>query len=51
MKQYKLIETKKANAEKVMNDMAKEGWEVVSVTLDNWSHLSLHLLIIFSKDE
>ena len=51
MKQYKIIETKKNRAEQVMNDMAREGWEVVSVSIDNWSHLTLHLLIVFSKGE
>ena len=30
MKEYKILEVKKNEAEKVMNDMAKEGWEVVS---------------------
>lgn len=33
MKEYKLIETTKENAEKLMNNMAKHGWEVVSMNL------------------
>lgn len=30
MKEYKIIETNKNKAEQIMNDMAKQGWEVVS---------------------
>lgn len=48
MKQYKMIETSKKKAEKVMNDMAKDGWEVISVTY--WSYWSIKLLITFSKE-
>ncbi|MDY3829841.1 MAG: DUF4177 domain-containing protein [Erysipelotrichaceae bacterium] len=32
MKEYKVIETKKNQAETIMNEMATQGWEVVSVT-------------------
>ena len=39
MKEYKVLETTKKNAEKLMNDMAKQGWEVVSVTY--WTLLSM----------
>ena len=31
MKEYKVLEVKKKKAERVMNEMAREGWEVVSV--------------------
>ena len=48
MKQYKMLETSKADAEKLMNEMAKEGWEVVSVTF--WNFWGVCLLITFSKD-
>lgn len=54
MKEYKIIEIKKEktleNAQKIMNQMAKEGWEVVSVTYDAWSSLNLQLLITFSME-
>ena len=48
MKEYKVLETSKKNAEKLMNDMAKQGWEVVSVTC--WSMWTIGLLITFSRD-
>jgi len=48
MKQYKVVETPKRRAEQVMNDMAREGWEVVSVTY--WNGWKLCLLITFSKE-
>ena len=48
MKEYKVLETSKKNAEKLMNDMAKQGWEVVSVTY--WSMWTIGLLIAFSRD-
>jgi len=49
MKEYKLVETSREKAEEVMNDMAKQGWEVVSLTaLNMWT---VSLLITFSKEE
>ena len=35
MKEYKVMETSKKKAEQLMNEMAKQGWEVVSVTYWN----------------
>ncbi len=50
MKEHKVIETRRRNAEKLMNDMAKQGWEVVSMTY--WRKLISHaLLITFSKEK
>lgn len=49
MKEYKVIETSKKEAEAVMNDMAKQGWEVVSMTF--WSMWKVSLLITFSKEK
>ena len=48
MKQYKIIEAEIEDAEKLMTDMAKEGWKVVSVT--NWAIYSKAVLITFSQD-
>lgn len=49
MKEYKVIETRRHNAEKLMNEMAKQGWEVVSTT--HWIKLISHaLLITFAKE-
>ena len=48
MKEYKVLETSKKNAEKLMNVLAKQGWEVVSVTY--WSMWTIGLLITFSRD-
>lgn len=47
MKEYKVIEAKKREAERIMNDMALAGWEVVSVTY--WSYWQTCLLITFSR--
>ena len=48
MKEYKMVETRKKQAEKLMNDMAKEGWEVVSTSY--WSMLTISLLITFARE-
>ena len=47
MKEYKIIETTKNKAEEVMNDMAKQGWEVVSVNF--WNMWKVSLMITFSR--
>lgn len=49
MKEYKVIETEKRNAEKLMNDMAEKGWDVVSVTY--WSMWKISLLVTFSREK
>lgn len=49
MKEYKVIETNKNQAEKLMNEMAAQGWEVVSMTY--WNCWKISLLITFSKDK
>lgn len=50
MKEYKMIETTKRNAENLMNEMMRQGWEVVSMA--SWRKmLSFSLLIVFSKDK
>lgn len=48
MKEYKVMETSKKKAEQLMNDMAKQGWEVVSVTY--WNSFKLCLLITFGRE-
>ncbi|MGI6157790.1 MAG: DUF4177 domain-containing protein [Saccharofermentanales bacterium] len=47
MKQYKVVEVKKKDAEDVMNEMARQGWEVVDVTY--WNKWNVCLIITFSK--
>ena len=47
MKEYRMLETGKEEAEALMNRMAREGWEVVSVTY--WNSWKLCLLITFSR--
>ena len=42
------IESSKRKAEQLMNDMAKQGWEVVSVTY--WNNFTLCLLITFVRE-
>lgn len=48
MKQYKVVETNKKNAEDIMNDMARQGWRVVSMTY--WSYWNVSLLITFERE-
>ena len=45
MKEYRMLETRKGEAEALMNRMAREGWDVVSVTY--WSAWKL---ITFSRE-
>lgn len=49
MKEYKILEVNKKEAEKLMNNMAKEGWEVVSVNY--WNMWKVSLMITFSKEK
>ncbi len=48
MKEYKILDVKKDQAEKMMNDMAKDGWEVVSVNY--WNSWKLCLMITFVRE-
>lgn len=48
MKQYKIVKTRKRKAEQLMNDMAGQGWEVVSVAY--WNVFGSRLLITFAKE-
>ena len=49
MKEYKIVDTKKNDAESVMNEMARQGWEVVSTTYyhGGWKPV---IMITFSRD-
>ena len=49
MKEYKVVETSKHRAQQLMNDMAQQGWEVVSMTY--WSMWKVSLLITFSRSK
>ncbi len=48
MKEYKLIEAKRNDAEMVMNWMAEQGWEVIATSY--WTSWSQTLLITFAKE-
>ncbi len=49
MKEYKVVEAKNAKAaEAVMNELARDGWEVVSVNY--WSYWKTCLLITLSRE-
>lgn len=48
MKEYKIIEVNKKSAEQLMNDMAKQGWEVVNSI---WSMWNICLLITFVREK
>ena len=40
-----------SEGENLMNTMASEGWEVVSVSPDAHTKLTIHLLITFSREK
>ena len=48
MKEYKMIECSKRDAEMNMNVMAAQGWELVSVTY--WSMWGICLLLTFVRE-
>ena len=48
MKEYRMIKTTEKEAELIMNQMASDGWRVVSVTY--WSYWWIHLLITFERE-
>ncbi len=48
MKEYKIVEVKKSQAEAVMNEMARQGWEVVSTNF--WGYWKISIMITFSRD-
>ncbi len=47
MKEYKMVKVRESEAEKIMNEMAAQGWEVKTVTY--WSYWWVHLLITFER--
>lgn len=53
MKQYKVVEVKVSGAEVKMNDMAKDGWEVVSTSIflsaTAFTKAGTSMFITFSK--
>ena len=50
MKEYKVIEANgAANAESIMNEMAKDGWEVLDVTY--WTYWTIRLVITFVREK
>ena len=50
MKEYKVIDTKKDKTEAVMNEMVRQGWEVVSTTYyhGGWSPV---IMITFVREK
>ena len=48
MKEYKIVEVRKSHAEATMNEMAKQGWEVVSFTC--WNYWKVSIMIAFSRE-
>ena len=48
MKEYKLIECQKNEAEQNMNVMAAQGWELHSVTY--WTKWNVCLLLTFERE-
>ncbi len=50
MKQYKVIQVLEFQTEGVMNNMAKDGWEVVSTTYCHPGVGRPRIMITFSKN-
>ena len=48
MKEYRLIKCSQGAAERIMNDMAAQGWQVKAVTY--WCYWWIHLLITFERE-
>ena len=48
MKEYKMIEVYKNDAEQTMNVMATQGWELVSVSY--WEFFGRTLLLNFTRE-
>lgn len=49
MLEYRVIEVKNSDeAEKAMNEMAANGWEVVEVTY--WQKMNYRLIITFKRE-
>ncbi len=48
MKEYKVMDVRKNKAEKIMNEMAKEGWEVVSTNY--WYRFKFCVMITFARE-
>ena len=47
---YKVIKVENPNdAEKIMNNMAKEGWRVISINY--WTKWSTYLIVTFEKEK
>jgi len=47
--EYKVVEAKNAaNAENIMNEMAKRGWKVISNTY--WMNFKTELIITFERE-
>ena len=50
MKEYKVMTVKSKKAEEVMNEMARDGWEVVAVTYWGTERFST-VLVTFVKEK
>ena len=48
MKEYKVVKVHEKDAEATMNEMARQGWSVVTVTY--WSYWGISLLITFERE-
>ncbi len=49
MKEYKVVPTTLKKMEAMMNEMAREGWEVVTVTY--YSSFTTDLVVTFEKEK
>ena len=48
MKEYKVVKSRKVNAEQNMNDMAAQGWALHSVNY--WTKWNVCLLLTFERE-
>ena len=48
MKEYKVMEVRKRNLEKTINEMSKEGWYFAGMSY--WSYWRIRLVVVFTRE-
>ena len=47
MKEYRVIKASLGEAERIMNDMARQGWNLKSTTY--WAYWWIHMVLTFER--
>jgi hypothetical protein len=48
MKEYRIVEVRKRNLEKTINEMSKEGWDFAGMSY--WSYWRIRLVVVFVRE-